>query len=203
MHRLQYVPRPRTMKRCRSALHAESRPWARNGGAAGIRYAFPSSIRSKEVLVVGAGPAGLEAALALGQRGYEVTPCREDAFGGRPSVERVGIAGSRQLDTGARLSGAHDFRNAECGGISTAALGRHDIIDLAPITLFWPPEAAWRRDLSAWCRKMPQNFPQRLRRMTFSGVPVGRPGGYFDDDNYFMGGALAEKLRQAAMRLRW
>ena len=51
-----------------------------------------SVIRPKEsekpVLIVGAGPAGLEAAQALGKRGYEVTLAeREKELGGRVARE--------------------------------------------------------------------------------------------------------------------
>ncbi|HCX87269.1 MAG TPA: trimethylamine dehydrogenase, partial [Gammaproteobacteria bacterium] len=38
---------------------------------------------SEKVLVVGAGPAGLEAAMSLGQRGYEVALADSGDGGGR------------------------------------------------------------------------------------------------------------------------
>ena len=52
----------------------------------------PENIASKvsdaSVLVVGGGPAGLEAARALGQRGYRVTLAEaRKAFGGRVTQE--------------------------------------------------------------------------------------------------------------------
>ena len=85
---------------------------------------IPARHQEQKVLVVGAGPAGLEAALALGQRGYEVTLGGEEQFAGRPPVERIRIAGFGKLDPGAGLPGAHDFQVAECGGVSRKRHGR-------------------------------------------------------------------------------
>ena len=60
---------PATRSACRCAAR-RTRRWARNGGAAGIPSASPARETDDSVLIVGAGPAGLEAARALGQRGY-------------------------------------------------------------------------------------------------------------------------------------
>ena len=64
---------------------------------------IPARHQEQKVLVVGAGPAGLEAALALGQRGYEVTLAEKgNALGGRLLNEAI-AAGSGKLDPGAGL----------------------------------------------------------------------------------------------------
>ena len=49
------------------ALHAEPDRWARSGAAAGIRRRLPAKSGDERVLVVGAGPAGLEAARDAGR----------------------------------------------------------------------------------------------------------------------------------------
>ena len=72
MHRLQCL-RHRRFHHVADPLHPESRPWARNGAKAGIPRSSAKSETAKSILIVGAGPAGLEAGRALGQRGYKVT----------------------------------------------------------------------------------------------------------------------------------
>ena len=64
---------------CPSAA-PKTRLWARRGGEAGIRKSSRQRKALKEILVVGGGPAGLECARALGQRGYDVvlTEARRD-----------------------------------------------------------------------------------------------------------------------------
>ncbi len=76
------------------------------------------------MLVVGGGPAGLEAALALGQRGYEVTLAeKSNSLGGRVLNESA-LPG---LGNWIRV---RDYREhmisklAECGGLSRKRHGR-------------------------------------------------------------------------------
>ncbi len=59
---------------------------------------------SASVLIVGAGPAGLECALALGQRGYDVSVAEADRGDRRPPAVRDPPAGAGRLGAGARLA---------------------------------------------------------------------------------------------------
>ena len=56
------------------------------------------------ILIVGAGPAGLECALALGRRGYEVTVAEAGGGDRRPAALRDAPAGTGRLGAGARLA---------------------------------------------------------------------------------------------------
>ena len=70
------------------------------------------------VLVVGAGPAGLEAARALGQRGYEVHLAEGDDRARRPREQGVAPAGALGLGAGARSPRAADREDAERHALS-------------------------------------------------------------------------------------
>ncbi len=58
----------------------------------------------ESVLMVGAGPAGLEAACALGQRGYRVIAGRGGARAGRAHQSRIAPARACRIRAGARLA---------------------------------------------------------------------------------------------------
>ena len=78
---------PATSPRRRSAA-PRTRAWARSGGAAGTPSGSGRRRSDASVLVVGAGPAGLEAAHALGKRGYDVVLAEAgDELGGRVARE--------------------------------------------------------------------------------------------------------------------
>ena len=71
-----------TARQRRSAVR-RTRPSAKSGGAAGIPKKSPPKASDSTVLVVGAGPAGLEATRALGKRGYQVLLAEAEQWTGR------------------------------------------------------------------------------------------------------------------------
>ena len=78
---------PATRCSCPSAA-PKTRRWARNGGAAGTPSSSHPKKTRQEILVVGGGPAGLECARALGQRGYTVSAARSAPRAGRAGDSR-------------------------------------------------------------------------------------------------------------------
>jgi dimethylamine/trimethylamine dehydrogenase len=155
--------------------------------------------RSETVLVVGAGPAGLEAALQAARRGYRVTLAEaEGTLGGRVTRERAlpGLAvWGRVADyrTGliAPMANVEVYRGsrltvddvlalgAEHVAIATGARWRRDVVarrHLAPV----PTDAA-----------MPVFTPDDL--MAGEG-PAGQSVVLYDDDHFYMGSVLAEWL---------
>jgi dimethylamine/trimethylamine dehydrogenase len=152
------------------------------------------------VLIVGGGPAGLECALALGRRGYEVTVAEAaDEIGGRLRFETrlPGLtAWGRVLDWRRgqieRLTNVNLYR----GNL----LGAADILELEPAHVVIATGARWARLLYS-----PLEIPvgEMAGPSVFtpddiaSGAQVTSPIVVYDFDNYYMGGALAEHLSKS------
>jgi len=153
----------------------------------------------KEIMVVGGGPAGLEAARALGQRGYRVilTEGRR-TFGGRVALESAlpGLSEWRRvLDW--RMTQIEKLPNVfpYLGSPMTAA----DILEAGPTDVILATGSTWRRDGMGRARPTPiaGNHPNIFTpdNLMAGKLPQGRVLIY-DDDHYYMGGVLAELLAQ-------
>ncbi len=151
-----------------------------------------------KVLVVGAGPAGLEAAMALGKRGYDVVLAEATReLGGRVALE-------------ARLPGLAawirvvDYRRSQLAQLASveqaleSAVSAGEILGYGFQHVAVATGARWRDDGVG---------RMHLRPIALDGVEVltpddllagRRPAGervlLFDDDHYYLGGALAELL---------
>jgi len=151
------------------------------------------------VLIVGAGPAGLEAVRALGQRGYPVTLAEAQTEpGGRVTVESglPGLAAwARVRDW--RLGRIQQMENVEV--YLDNRLTAQDILALDYDHVIIATGAHWRADgvgLTNW-----QAIPGADQVHVFtpadivSGVDLTDPVVVFDDDNYYSGALIAEKLK--------
>ncbi len=149
------------------------------------------------VLVVGAGPAGLECALSLGRRGYEVTVAEAaDEIGGRLRFETrlPGLAGwGRVLDWRRgqleRLPNVNIYR----GNRLTA----QDILGLGNTHVVIATGSRWARllysalEIPVGSLEGPDVFtPDDVA----DGARIEGPVVVYDFDNYYMGSALAEHL---------
>ena len=177
----------------------------------------PERIRPREsdasVLVAGAGPAGLEAARALGQRGYRVVlteATRE--LGGRVPREASlpGLAAWRRvvdyrLGQLRRYSNVEIHRESEITAADALGYGFTDILVATG--------ARWRIDgVGRWHTKaIPVTDDATVLTpddMLTADHPLSRPGTaprrilVFDDDHYYLGGALAELLASLGHEVR-
>jgi len=172
----------------------------------------PETIEPKksedEILVVGAGPAGLEAARALGQRGYHVvlTDARREA-GGRVTLESAlpNLSEWRRVIDW-RLTQINKIENIYFypSSLMTAA----DILEAGAPHIILATGATWRRDGGG--RNISR--PVRGNGNIFTPDDFLESGGLppalqqqavglqkiliYDDDHYYMGGVLAELLAQ-------
>ncbi len=151
-----------------------------------------------EVMVVGAGPAGLECARALGQRGYGVSlleACRE--MGGRVLLESAlpGLNEWRRV-VDHRLTQIGKLKNVTVYPSST--MKADEIVEAGVQNVIVATGAIWRRDgigRNLW-KAVPGYDTAAV--LTPDDIMNGRmPSGrvvLYDDDHYYMGGVLAELL---------
>jgi dimethylamine/trimethylamine dehydrogenase len=172
----------------------------------------PERIRPRQssarILVVGAGPAGLEATRALGQRGYEVVLTEASReLGGRAAAE-------------SRLPGLHAWKRVveyreqqlrrmpSVGIYLQSRISADDILEYGFDHVAVATGASWRRDgVGRWhTHPMPADGPPQV--LTPDDLMAGqRPTGsrvlVFDDDHYYLGGVLAELLAAEGYQVRF
>lgn len=164
----------------------------------------PERIKSRkteqEIMVVGAGPAGLEAARSLGSRGYHVTlleSMREP--GGRVARESMlpGLNEWRRVIDW-RLTQISKLKNVEI--YPSSEMTTLDILETGIPNILLATGSKYRRDGRG--RNTPRAIPGWERKNIFTPddlmdgrIPQGRVV-VFDDDHYYMGGVLAELLIQ-------
>ncbi|WP_104018385.1 oxidoreductase [Roseovarius nitratireducens] len=153
------------------------------------------------VLIVGAGPAGLEAARALGQRGYRVTIAdAADRAGGRvaresrlPGLSEWGRVADHRLYTIGQMANVDLFLNSEMTAATIREFGAdHAVLATGSV---WVNDGRGRANpegvagLENAHILTPDDF--------MSGAEPEGPVVVFDDDHYYMGGLIAEQMRQA------
>jgi dimethylamine/trimethylamine dehydrogenase len=161
----------------------------------------PERVRAKgqtdRVLVVGGGPAGLEAAMVLGRRGYDVVLAEAGAtLGGRVTRERA-LPG---LAAWGRVADYRVGQIAVMPNVSTyfdSPLSAEDVMEFGFQHVAVATGAVWRSDVVARHHLAPipmGDMPVFTPDDLMAGrVPSGRVIVY-DDDHFYMASVLAELL---------
>ncbi len=168
---------------------------------------MPGKRSDRSMLVVGAGPTGLELTRALGQRGYEVMLCEaDDQLGGRLRFES-------RLPGLASWFRVVDYRLQQIQRMSNVMVlpGNQVGVDEALVSgasaIFVATGARWRKDGLGRTHRAPMIdpvdpavlSPDQLLRGEMPSGPVL----VYDDDHYFMAGALAEQLARSGVEVTY
>ncbi|MCP5075461.1 MAG: NADH:flavin oxidoreductase [Rhodobacteraceae bacterium] len=159
----------------------------------------PAKASSASVLVIGAGPAGLEAARVLGRRGYQVMLAEATReLGGRVTREatlpglnewtRVRDYRVQQIEA---MENVEVFRESE--------LTPENVLEIAATHVVVATGARWRKDLFNGVKYAPvAEADVAVELFTPDDIMDGRlPSGrtlIYDADHYYMGSVLAERL---------
>jgi len=160
---------------------------------------IPAGDPATSILIVGAGPAGLECALALGQRGFAVTVAEAtEELGGRVNSESK-LPG---LATWARV---RDYRTNLIQTMQNvdvyrgSLLSAQDVIDFGCDHAVIATGARWTREILG-TNAYPSGEIEGDAVFTPDDILAGaKPEGpvvIYDFDHYYMGSCLAEQIRQ-------
>jgi dimethylamine/trimethylamine dehydrogenase len=168
---------------------------------------IPKAGSQAKYLVVGAGPAGLEASLALAQRGYSVYLAdNQDQPGGR-------LLGETTLPRLASWMRVRDYRQQLLGTMANvdiyqqSQMSADDVLACDVDRVVIATGSHWRLDGIGSMQRQPVNIDTVASVWSPEQVMAGElPTGavtIYDDEHYYMGSALAEHLRQQGRQVRY
>lgn len=173
--------------------------WKRNWHPEKIQLA----VSNEPVLVVGAGPAGLEATMQLANRGYQVTLAEAtESLGGRVTLES-------QLPGLASYARVRDYRETQMAKHPNIDIYRgnelssQDIMALEIPHVLIATGSIWRRDGVGRQHAFPLSGIDVDSILTpddiLAGIKAKGRVLIYDDDHYYMGGAIAQQCRNEGL----
>ena len=163
---------------------------------------IPPATAETSFLIVGGGPAGLEAAMTLGQRGCRVTLAEaSDALGGRVLKESTlpGLAtwkrvADYRLGQLQKLPGVQTFMQSNLDAAQVLEFAA----ELGATHIVIATGSRWDRDGIGRTHRTPVPKDDSVKFITPDDIMAddNLTGGVvvYDDDHYYMGSVIAEKL---------
>ena len=162
--------------------------------------------RREQVLVVGAGPAGLESGLMLARRGHEVKIADAGhSPGGRlqwetklPGLAEWGRVRDWRLHQISKLSNVEIFRDSR--------MAADDVMELGIANVVVATGSHWRIDGRGRSFRAPiasYADPRSLAPEQVVAAEVKGPVVVFDDDHYYLAAALAEHLARRGLMVTY
>ena len=167
------------------------------------------AVDDSAILIVGGGPAGLEAAMSLGRRGCRVTLAEAaDQLGGRvfnesrlPGLATWKRVADYRLGQLQKLPGVRTFTHSQLDAAQVLEFAKE--LNAAQVVI--ATGARWDRDGIGRTHRKPVPNDGSVRFITpddvmadenFAGANTGSVGSVviYDDDHYYMGSVIAEKL---------
>ena len=149
------------------------------------------------ILIVGAGPAGLEAARALGARGYDVTLAEARRVLGGRVVREAALPGMSEYLR------VRDYREQQLLNMPNVAVFRESALTVDDVLAFGADHVAiatgaiWRKDIVQDNVYVTVAAPG-TEVLTPDDIMAGRlptgPAVLYDGDGYYMGGVIAERV---------